>query len=117
MNLAASSSDVSELEKNVKMSNKKSKFNGAPCAYFDGMYEYFNAHGEEFHAESGMKWNGPCAEDISKKYLIDKSGSMHQYRYLLTRNEDIHIILYNGDWDSVVPFTDTIKHLERLNLK
>lgn len=21
-----------------------SRFNGAPCAYFDGMYQYFNAH-------------------------------------------------------------------------
>ena len=30
--------------------------------------------------------------------------------------EDIHIILYNGDWDSVVPYTDTRKNLEKLNL-
>lgn len=24
--------------------NKKAKFNGAPCAYFDGVYAYFNLH-------------------------------------------------------------------------
>lgn len=28
-----------------------SEFNGAPCAYFDGMYQYFNIHYKEFKAE------------------------------------------------------------------
>lgn len=42
---------------------------------------------------------------------------MNQYRYLFSRSQDIHIVMYNGDWDSVVPFTDTIKNLEKLNLK
>jgi hypothetical protein len=34
--------------------------NGAPCAFFDGLYDYFNAHVTEYHGTSGMKWNGPC---------------------------------------------------------
>lgn len=36
-------------------------FNGAPCAYFDGVYDYFNKNEEPFHAKfQGMQWNGPC---------------------------------------------------------
>lgn len=31
--------------------SKSSKFNGAPCAYFDGVYQYFTTHITEFHAE------------------------------------------------------------------
>ena len=59
MNIASASHDVSQVDSSFTI-KKNSKFNGAPCAYFDGIYEYFNAHGEEFHAEAGMKWNGPC---------------------------------------------------------
>ena len=92
-------------------------FNGAPCAYFDGMYQYFNAHVEDFHGETGMKWNGPCAEDISAKYVMDITGSTHQLKYLFTRKEDIHMVLYNGDWDGVVPYVDTIKNLEKLGVQ
>lgn len=35
-------------------------FNGAPCMYFDGMFEYFNAHVKDYHGEDGMTWEGPC---------------------------------------------------------
>lgn len=56
------------------------------------------------------------AEDINAKYLIDQSGSMFQYTYLLTRLNDIHLVLYNGDWDAVVPYVDTIKNLDRLKI-
>lgn len=34
--------------------------NGAPCAFFDGLLDYFTAHSKEYHAQDGMKWNGPC---------------------------------------------------------
>lgn len=64
-----------------------------------------------------MKWNGPCAEDISSKYVIDESGSTHQLKYLFTRGDDIHIIMYNGDWDGVVPYVDTVKNFEKLNMQ
>lgn len=57
------------------------------------------------------------AEDISQKYLIDQSGSTFQYQYLFNRLSDIHIVLYNGDWDAVVPFVDTINNLERMKIR
>jgi hypothetical protein len=34
--------------------------NGAPCAFFDGMVDYFNAHISNYHATPGVMWNGPC---------------------------------------------------------
>jgi hypothetical protein len=98
--------------------------NGAPCAFFDGLLDYFTAHTQEYHAQDGMKWNGPCvtsiytqADDVTGKYYINVEGSMHEYRYLLNKLEDYHIVLYSGDWDDVVPFTDTMKNLEALYLK
>jgi hypothetical protein len=30
--------------------------NGAPCMYFDGLYEYFNLHIKEYHGEDAGKW-------------------------------------------------------------
>ena len=36
---------------------------------------------------------------------------MEQYRYLLDRLDKYHIVLYNGDWDSVVPFSDTVQNI------
>jgi hypothetical protein len=42
---------------------------------------------------------------------------MPEYRYLLNKLGDYHVVLYSGDWDDVVPFTDTIKNLEALYLK
>jgi hypothetical protein len=94
------------------------KFNGAPCAFFDGIHDYFNLNEVEFKAKfPGMEWNGPCAENIT--YNIDPSGSMSSYRYLLSlipTSRKISIILYNGNWDAVVPYVDTLKGIRKLNL-
>lgn len=88
-----------------------SRFNGAPCAFFDGIHDYFNLNEQAYKAKiPGMEWNGPCAEKI--KYTIDPEGSMHSYRYLLglaNTDRKISIVLYSGTWDSVVPYTDTLK--------
>lgn len=94
-----------------------SKYNGnAPCAYFDGVFSYFNANAEAYHAKfKGMTWNGPCAENIS--YSIDLKGSMASYRYLLSKINKYSITLYNGDWDDVVPYIDTLKNMRKLNLE
>jgi hypothetical protein len=36
-------------------------FNGAPCAYFDGMFNYFNLNEVDFRAKfPNQRWNGPC---------------------------------------------------------
>lgn len=39
------------------------------------------------------------------------SGSTHELSYLITRLSDYNLVLYNGDWDGVVPFIDTFKNL------
>jgi hypothetical protein len=84
------------------------RFNGAPCAYFDGIFDYFNLNEIAYHAKNSTKWNGPCAENIN--YNIDLKGSMQSYRILLSEIMDkkYQIVLYNGDWDDVVPYHDTI---------
>ena len=57
------------------------------------------------------------AENITGKYYIDLHGSMENYRYLLDRLDKYHIILYNGDWDDVVPFSDTVQNIYKLDLE
>jgi hypothetical protein len=44
---------------------------------------------------------------------------MESYLYLLGRipDKNYQIHLYNGNWDYVVPFTDTINNIKRLNLE
>lgn len=65
-----------------------------------------------------MRWNGPCADGIH--YMVDPDGSMNSYRHLLGLMESaerkINIILYNGNWDAVVPYVDTLKGIRLLNL-
>lgn len=65
-----------------------------------------------------MTWNGPCADNVTSNYHINLRGSIDSYRYLLNKNSSIYkIVVYSGDWDSVVPYIDTIKNLKRLNLE
>ena len=52
---------------------------------------------------------------IYNGYNIDPKGSMNQLPYILQKGLKVYI--YTGDWDSVVPFTDTYKNLLRLNLR
>lgn len=57
------------------------------------------------------------ADNVTAKYMISLHGSMEEYRQIIGKQNKYSVILYNGDWDDVVPFTDTIKNLEKLNLK
>ena len=41
---------------------------------------------------------------------------MEEYKYLLVRQSKYSISLYNGDWDDVVPWHDTLNNLEALDL-
>lgn len=52
---------------------------------------------------------------IYNLYKVDPKGSMSSILSLLKKG--IKVFLYTGDWDSVVPFTDTFKNLERMSLK
>lgn len=85
---------------------------GAPCAYFDGMFHYFNLNKATLNAGS-HNWTGPCSDAVSKEYTISEDGSIDQLRYLLFRNK-YSIVLYNGDWDAVVPYIDTLKNIPKL---
>jgi hypothetical protein len=42
---------------------------------------------------------------------------MTQWTQLLGDAGKYHLVLYNGDWDDVVPFTDTIKNMQKLGLE
>ena len=53
---------------------------------------------------------------MTGSYHISLKGSMDEYRYLLDRIDKYHIIMFNGDWDSVVPFSDTEMNLGKLSL-
>jgi len=64
-----------------------------------------------------MVWNGPCAGNVSANYHVDLKGSLESYRYLLTRTHVLQFVLYNGEWDAVVPYVDTLKNLAKLNLQ
>ena len=109
---------LSEIKRQLSGSPPNSKFNGAPCAYFDGIFDYFNLNEEAYHAKfKGQKWNGPCVEDI--RYRIDTAGSIASYRHLIgliPTSRRIGLVLYNGNWDSVVPYGDSLKGLDMLDL-
>lgn len=43
---------------------------------------------------------------------------MESYRYLLGRfSKKYSLNLYNGNWDVVVPYVDTVKNIKALNLR
>jgi len=49
------------IQNQMSSNPHKAEFNGAPCAYFDGMLNYFNLHEKEFKAKwDNQHWNGPC---------------------------------------------------------
>ncbi len=80
------------------------------CANVDGIFNYFSSNKVPFH--SSVPWNGPCASDLI--YQFDPSGSINSYNHLISlasTKREIGIVLYNGNLDTVVPFTDTLKGL------
>lgn len=50
--LAKSINEIQQAKESNENEPPKSKFNGAPCAYFDGMYQYFNAHYLDYKANA-----------------------------------------------------------------
>lgn len=73
------------MSKNKKFGTGKN-FNGAPCAYFDGLYQYFNIHAETFHSKA-KKWDGPCV-----KILFNFSQSIFLKNIRLV-NKDLQLLL------------------------
>jgi hypothetical protein len=52
---------------------------------------------------------------IYEKYKQDPKGSLAQIPALLSKQ--LKVYLFTGDWDDVVPFTDTYKNLNRMGFK
>lgn len=77
---------------------KKNKFNGAPCAYFDGLYQYFNVHYRDFHADvrynETNKWNGPCVPH----YFIFRLKTSVRNIKLTCRDLTVKSNIYWLDW-------------------
>lgn len=81
------------------------------CASDDGIMSYLNTYAKEYHSKSSEYWS-PCT---GIHYKIDEKGSIAQYKRILL-NTAVKIWLYSGDWDDVVPLTDTLKNLHTMNL-
>jgi hypothetical protein len=59
-------------EQNSDDNDDDKSYGSAPCAYFTGLSNYFNAHTFEYKAKwTEMKWNGPCV------ILLPNSGSKY----------------------------------------
>ena len=53
--------------------------------------------------------------DIYNQYKSDPKGSIYTIPTLLQKGLKVYI--FTGDWDDVVPFSDTYINLERMGLK
>jgi hypothetical protein len=83
-----------------------------PCTYVDGLYHYFNINTEAFHGPP-TGWQGPCNANVTRAYNQSQSGSTQELTYLIFRGK-YRIVLYNGDWDVVIPFRDTLENIKNL---
>ncbi len=53
--------EMIKINENQDDDNDDKSYGSAPCAYFDGISNYFNFHTFDFKAKwTEMKWNGPC---------------------------------------------------------
>lgn len=82
------------------------------CPSDNGIIQYLNAHASDYHSKSSEEWS-PCVNFL---YDIDPRGSIAQYKRIML-NPAVKIWLYNGDWDDVVPYPDTLKNLEKMNIR
>jgi len=52
---------------------------------------------------------------IFNKYKVSPQGSLLQIPSLLQKG--IKVYIFSGDWDDVVPFTDTYKNFNKMGLR
>ncbi len=83
------------------------------CPSDEGMIAYMNANKQEFHSKNPNEWT-PCS---SIHYNIDPAGSIARYQRIFLASSTVRVWLYSGDWDDVVPYTDTLKNLEKMGLR
>lgn len=53
-----------------------------------------------------------CSDSINENYIVDPLGSSRQLLSLLAQS--VRVMLFNGDWDAVVPFDDTLSNINRM---
>lgn len=67
------------------------------------MIQYWNLNKIPFKVDKINKTWTVCTRI---NYAISQRGSMDEYRRILL-NRGVKVWLFSGDWDDVVPFTDT----------
>lgn len=86
---------------------------GIWCTYDKGIEDYLNINYKELN--SNITGISVCNMSLYENYVSNPKGSMAEMSSLLQKG--IKVYLFSGDWDDVVPFTDTFKNLGRLGLK
>ena len=80
------------------------------CPSDQGIIDYLNANREAFNIKQNISWT-PCS---GIHYTISPEGSIAEYKRILS-NKRVRVWLYSGDSDDVVPFTDTLKNIPKIN--
>ena len=78
------------------------------------MIKYFNREDvkKALHVNLTKQWN-MCSTKVSKRYSRQRKASIWAYRTLFENN--IRILIYNGDTDMVCPLNGNIEWIENLN--
>ena len=84
------------------------------CSYDDGIIDYFNKNSETFIGKNISTFQ-LCNNDIFNIYEVTQLGVMDQLPKLIS-NTNITIHYVTGDWDGVVPFTDTVMNFKKIGL-
>ena len=82
------------------------------CPKDDGAIDYWNLNKIPFKTLKYNKTWSPCRR---VNYTITPRGSLQEYQNIL--KNQVKVWLFSGDWDDVVPFTDTEKNVDKLNRK
>jgi hypothetical protein len=81
------------------------------CPSDDGAIKYWNLNKIPFKVDKVNKTWSVCSH---LNYSISQRGSLAEYDRLIGKGE-LRVWLFSGDWDDVVPFTDTEKNVGKLH--
>jgi serine carboxypeptidase-like clade 2 len=89
---------------------------GEWCSYDEGVEDYMNSKNvkDAFRTAKQNELFSICNMTIFERYKVDPKGSYASIPKLLEKGLRIYIV--SGDWDDIVPFTDTLKNIKRMNL-
>eukprot|EP00178_Gracilaria_changii_P001489 TRINITY_DN12016_c0_g2_i1.p1 TRINITY_DN12016_c0_g2~~TRINITY_DN12016_c0_g2_i1.p1 ORF type:complete len:105 (+),score=2.72 TRINITY_DN12016_c0_g2_i1:657-971(+) len=95
-------------DKHIKQQGEEKLEEIPECPSDKGAIDYWNLNKYAYHVENISKTWSVCAR---LKYTMTERGSIQEYKRILF-NGGIRVWLYSGDFDDVVPFTDTEKNVE-----